>query len=208
MDIKAKTVSELWWLALRNVKDNGYIQNIDRGSFAGEHSRIQYPFLTASIEFPEQDQIPTVPDGVSPPTTEKYITEYFNDYIMGGKLPESNEEYTYASRIGEQLIQVMEMLRETPNTNQASIIVGRPEDLSLGDPACLRLIDFKVVDGKLELTTFWRSHDLWGGLPANLAAMARLLTLVAEYIEKPVGQMHYASSGAHVYSYQLDLLPR
>ena len=207
MEIIAKTILELWWIALKNVKENGYIQTIDRGSFAGEHQRIQYPFLTATVEFPEQDQIPIVPEGMSPPTTDEYITEYFNDYIMGGKLPESNEEYTYASRIGEQLMIAMNMLRETPGTNQASIIVGRAEDLTLSDPACLRLIDFKVVDDKLELTTFWRSHDLWGGLPANLAAMARLMTLVAEYIEKPVGKMHYVSSGAHVYTYQLDILP-
>ena len=207
MEITAKTISEFWWLAIRNVRDNGYIQHIDRGSFAGENHRIQYPFLSGTIEFPEKNQIPIVPDGIAPPTTEDYIAEYFADYIMGGKVPGTNEVYTYASRIGEQIEQVMAMLLETPNTNHANITVGRPEDLTLDDPACLRLIDFKVVESKLELSTFWRSHDLWGGLPANLAAMARLQAVVAEFIEIPTGKMHYASSGAHIYSYQLEMLP-
>ena len=207
MEIIAKTISEFWWLCLKNVKDNSYMQNTERGSFANECHRLQYSFLSGTIEYPEHEQIPIVPEGMVPPTTDDYVTEYFNNYILGGKEPANNEQYTYATRIGRQLTAVMEMLKHTPQTNQASIIVGRPEDVDLDDPACLRVIDLKVVANRLDLTTFWRSHDLWAGMPANLAALARLQTMIAEYIGLGVGQMHYASSGAHVYSYQLDLLP-
>ena len=199
-----RTVSEAWFSFLLNIKDNTYKQVISRGSFENEGYRLQFPFVSATITHPLEDFVPTVPAGVAPPCTREYVEQYFCDYILGGKEPEKNEVYTYASRIGTQLDDVMAMLKETPGTNQASIIVGRPEDTVISDPACLRLIDFKVVDGKLEMTTFWRSHDLFAGFPANLGAMGMLQEMVAEFVGVACGGMHYASTGLHIYNYQLN----
>ncbi len=201
-----RTVSDAWFELLNQALHQTYKQEISRGSFENEQIRHQFPFVTLTITKPLDDYVPCVPDGVAPPTTKEYVEHYFCDYIIGGKEPEGNELYTYASRIADQLPQVMEMLKHTPETNQASIIVGRPEDVNISDPACLRLIDFKVVGGKLDITTFWRSHDLWGGFPANLGAMGMLQEIVAEYTGVDSGYMHYASSGLHVYEYSIESL--
>lgn len=207
MLLKVKTISEAWFYALYNLDDpEVYRQNITRGSFANEGFRLQYPQLAIEIEHPLIDMIPYVPEGVSAPSTMKYVEQYFTDYILGGKLPEKNEEYTYASRIGEQLPKVMEILAETPDTNQAVIEIGRPEDLELPDPACLRVIDFKAYNGELSIGTYWRSNDLWAGFPVNLAGMAKLQEMVAEAANLDVGKMYYMSCGAHAYSYQLEMI--
>lgn len=197
-----RTVSDAWFALLAEVVDHGYRQDIARGSFAKESFRLQLNFAACTIGRPLADYVPQVPDGVAPPTTAEYVENYFYDYILGAHEPSVNEQYTYASRIGSQLELVMDMLRDTPDTNQASIIVGHPLDVVMDDPACLRAIDFKHVAGALEITTFWRSHDLWAGFPSNLGAMAMLQAMVAEYAGMEPGAMHYASSGLHLYGYQ------
>ena len=128
-----------------------------------------------------------IPPGcnIPTPTDLSYIQDYFMGYLLDKNVHE-NEAYTYGSRIGEQLDKVIDMLKRTPNTNQASIIVGRPEDLD-----------------KLYCTTFWRSWDLWAGLPSNLGGMALLMDYVSSEIGKEIGWLLAYSSGAHIYQYQV-----
>lgn len=197
-----KTIPDAWFSCLYRAKDESYRQEIDRGSYEEtDIYRLQFPFLCLSIEHPLDDMIPSVPDGVSAPATMDSVEKYYKEYIIG---PGKEEQYTYGDRILEQLEDVLKMLLETPNTNQASISIAKPSDVKLTDPPCLRVIDFKVVDGYVNISTFWRSHDLWAGFPMNLAGMALLLKDVAEYTGFLPGVMYYASHGTHLYSYQLE----
>ena len=141
MHLQTTTISDAWYQILYNLESEAYRQDIERGSFEKENYRLQIPWLSLEILHPLQDMIPIIPPGCSapPPNTMEYVKEYFIDYLLGGKLPGKNEVYTYASRINIQLSKAMQILKDTPNTNQSSIIVGRPEDLDLKDPACLLL---------------------------------------------------------------------
>jgi hypothetical protein len=206
MHITATSISEFWYLAIKKAIADGYRQDIARGSFAGDSYRVQLPFLAGTIASPLFDSIPVPPVGWPVPATHDSCVTYYHDYILQGRNPSKNEQYTYATRISSQLPVVMDMLKDTPETNQASIIVGSPDDVQLEHPACLRAIDFKVVSGQLEITSFWRSHDLYNGLPENLNGMAMLQRDVAEYAGLPPGRMHYSSSGGHLYGYILDII--
>lgn len=203
--IDAKTITEAWQQLLALAMDHGYRQDIQRGSFAGDAYRLQLPFVAGTIEYPLQDMIPMTRPGIPPVCTTESVEQYFAEYLVGTRLPAANEVYTYATRIQDQLQTVMDMLAATPDTNQASIIVGRPEDVTLGDPACLRALDFKAHGGALHLCSFWRSHDAWAGFPTNLGGLAMLLAYVAEYAGLEVGTLYYSSHGTHLYSYQLEL---
>lgn len=204
--IVATSISEFWWAAVCMAADNGYRQDIERGSFAGEAYRRQLPWLSGEITSPLFDMIPVAPEGWVVPTTREQAERYFHDYLLHGRQPHANETYTYATRIGWQLDEVVAMLKDTPQTNQASITVGRPEDLRLEHPACLRLIDFKAVAGRLNLASFWRSHDLYSGLPENLAGLAMLQEVVAELSGLTVGSMYYATQGGHIYSHHESVI--
>lgn len=206
MNIKTNSISDCWFQILYNLKDECYRQDVTRGSFENECHRLQLLWLSLQITEPLINMIPVVPVGVAPPNDMKYVTEYFIDYLLGGKVPGENEVYTYASRIGKQLEMALNILRENPGTNQASIIVGRPEDLKLSDPACLRAIDLKVVNGKIDLSSFWRSWDLYAGLSSNLGGLALLMEYIAEDLGLKVGTLRAASSGAHIYSYQVSMV--
>ena len=117
---------------------------------------------------------------------------------------------------GTQLQRVIEMLKETPLTNQAVVEIGTPEDYDVCygkddklDPPCLRLLDFKALPYEnkihLTLTAYFRSWDLWAGFPSNLGGLELLKQYVAEETGLENGSMYAYSAGAHIYGYQEEL---
>ena len=99
------------------------------------------------------------------------------------------------------------------------------------DPACLRILDWKTIpvktdkkhgeeeqniqyitgpDGTLSeltltLSVYFRSWDLWAGLPSNLAGLELLKQYVAGETGLKNGPMYAYSAGLHIYGYQEDL---
>jgi thymidylate synthase len=222
--LKAKTVSDAWFQLIYNLFDNAYSQTIQKGSFENEQYRLQYPGLSVYIEHPYFDMVPTMPpnSGIPAPTTMEYIEDYFVNYLMNPELAE-NETYTYASRIntnmpngGTQLSRVMDMLRETPLTNQAVIEIATPLDIDICfgkdgklDPPCLRVLDFKVIPIQDELfltvSSYFRSWDLWAGFPTNLGGIELLKHFIASETGLKNGPMYAYSAGAHIYGYQEEI---
>lgn len=89
--------------------------------------------------------------------------------------------------------------------NQMVLQVAHPSDLCLVDPPCLRSIDTRIQDGKLHFFVYFRSWDLWGGLPANLAGIQNLKEYMAGQIGVDDGEMVVESKGLHLYGYAEDL---
>ena len=89
--------------------------------------------------------------------------------------------------------------------NQMILQVGQPNDMLLQDPPCLRHIDTRIQDGKLHFYPYFRSWDLWGGLPANLAGIQMLKEYIASEIGVEDGEMIASSKGLHIYDYSFDL---
>ena len=89
--------------------------------------------------------------------------------------------------------------------NQLVMQVGIPDDLLFQDPACLRHIDTRIQDGKLHFFVYFRSWDLWGGFPANLAGIQNLKEYMADEIGVEDGEMIVESKGLHLYGYAEEL---
>ncbi|MDY6903056.1 MAG: thymidylate synthase [Thermodesulfobacteriota bacterium] len=89
--------------------------------------------------------------------------------------------------------------------NQMVLQVAEPSDLALVDPPCLRSIDTRIVDKKLIFFVYFRSWDLWGGLPANLAGIQNLKEYMAHAIGVEDGEMIVESKGLHLYGYAEQL---
>lgn len=89
--------------------------------------------------------------------------------------------------------------------NQMCIEIAQPNDIILKDPPCLRNIDTRIQDGKLHFYIYFRSWDLWGGLPSNLAAISLLQEYMAESIGVEPGEFICTSKGLHLYSHALDI---
>jgi thymidylate synthase len=89
--------------------------------------------------------------------------------------------------------------------NQMVLQIAHPSDLTLVDPPCLRSIDTRIQDGRLHFFIYFRSWDLWGGLPANLAGIQNLKEYMAGEIGVEDGEMIVESKGLHLYGYAEDL---
>jgi thymidylate synthase len=89
--------------------------------------------------------------------------------------------------------------------NQMVMQVAHPSDMLLQDPPCLRLIDTRIQDGRLNFIIYFRSWDLWGGFPANLAAFQMMKEHIASEVGAEDGEIIAASKGLHIYNYVWEL---
>ena len=111
---------------------------------------------------------------------------------------------------GEYFVNQMEMMIWTyknkgHRNNQMILQVGSPADMVLQDPPCLRHIDTRIQDGKLHFFPYFRSWDLYGGFPANLAAIEMMKQYCAEQIGVENGEIIASSKGLHIYDYVFEI---
>jgi len=202
--IEARDLSEAWFLCLREVLANGREYEIERGSYAGER-RKELEFVTVKIKSPGiRPLTPDVPQGVPPPTSADYIDSYL-PYLMTAHKAEG-EQYTYGQYLEKQIAEVIKMYKEDGyNTNQAFMAVGDAQSIFLSDPPCLRSIDTRILNNRLNFVIYFRSWDLWAGFPSNLAAIQILKEYMAEEIGVEDGEIIAVSKGMHLYGYSWEL---
>lgn len=117
-----------------------------------------------------------------------------------------NAPYGYRLREhfgGDQLRDVIEILKKDPDSRQAVALLWDSNDLtkSTVDKACNLELVFKLRDsGKLDMTVFNRSNDLvWGALGANLVHMSLFHEYVATMLSVGMGAYEQISNCMHVY---------
>lgn len=219
--IRAKTLPEMWFQCIRQLLE-GSVQiqfldsdepnrvfgvreyTIDRGSYEGQKRR-EFDFVVLQIEYPgSRPLVPDVPPGVPAPTAQEYIDGYL-PYLMTGAKKEG-EDYTYGEDLEMQIPDIISMYKEDGyNTNQAYMAVGNRESVHLRDPQCLRGIDTRISNGKLHFMVYFRSWDLWAGLPTNLASIQILKEYMASEIGVEDGELIACSKGLHLYDHCWDL---
>jgi thymidylate synthase len=202
--IEARDLSEAWSVCLRKTLEEGREYKIDRGSYAGQ-KRKELGLAVVEVSYPgSRPLVPDVPPGVPPPSTMEYVESYL-PYLMTAHRKEG-EQYTYGQYLEKQIAEVIRMYREDGhNTNQAFMAVGDDKSIYLADPPCLRMIDTRILEGKLHFVVYFRSWDLWAGFPSNLAAIQLLKEYMASEIGVADGELMAISKGLHLYEYSWEL---
>jgi thymidylate synthase len=204
--IEATTINDAWFQCLYHLFAFGRRYKIDRGSYEGQE-RIEYDYITVHIKYPgTRPLLPDIPPnlGIPRPADEEFLDKYLF-YLMSSQKQE-NEQYTYGEFIEPQLGYVIDMLKHTPNTNQACINIGDIQSITLEHPPCLRVLDFRAKDGILNMVAYFRSWDLWNGFPVNLAGLQMLKEIIAEEVGLKDGEIIASSKGLHCYSYVEDFV--
>lgn len=216
VQIVARDLPDAFFQAVDAVLKHGRQWTVQRGSYEGQ-KRWEFDWVDIHITHPGVR--PLVPDmpahlaHVPPPTTMDYVEEYL-PYLMEDASLKENEQYTYGSRIKSQMERIIERYKKGYGSNQECIAVARPEDILLDDPPCLRQIDTRIVapDGlkngepyQLHFFPYFRSWNLWGGFPPNLAAIRLMQEYMAECIGVEAGEMICTSKGLHLYDYEFSV---
>jgi len=203
--VEAFDLPDAWFTLLGHVLDHGREYVVDQGSFEGRR-RKELQFVTLKVTNPEQRPlVPPMPPGVSipPPTTMDYAEEYYHSYFVGAD-KQPHEEYTYGNYIHAQLLPLLEKYERGPHTNQGCITIGDASSISLEHPPCLRLIDTRIDDGKLHFVVYYRSWDLWGGFPVNMAATQLLKEELARALGVEPGETIALSKGLHLWEHSYE----
>jgi thymidylate synthase len=198
--IRAKSISDAWYRGLNIIWNHGNVITDERGSQIRE-----FMDLMVVIEDPYTDRIPK-----DTAWNEERLEEYAKQLISGENVQDF--EYTYGQRLrnwnGEvdQIEYVIEKLKENPTSRRATAVTWVPPvDTKVSEVPCMIVDDFKIRNGKVHLTTLFRSHDFGGAYPANLYGLSRLLEYVADRVGVEPGMITTVSISAHVYDHDWDM---
>jgi thymidylate synthase len=202
--VDARDLPEAWFLCLRRVLTQGREYIIERGSNVGLR-RKELDFIVLQVRHPgRRPLVPDVPLGVPPPSSMEYVENYLQYLLTSFKA--DTEQYTYGEDLESQIPEVIRIYKEGGhNTNQGFMAVGSKESIKLPDPPCLRGIDTRVANGRLHFIVYFRSWDLWAGLPSNLAGIQLLKEYMASEIGVEDGEIMALSKGLHLYDYTWEL---
>ena len=129
-------------------------------------------------------------------------TEIIDKREVDGKIVFEEDGALYINQL-EWVIDTYKTFGE--RNNQMVLQVAHPSDITLVDPPCLRSIDTRIQENTLNFVVYFRSWDLWGGLPANLAGIQNLKEYMAGEIGVKDGEMIVESKGLHLYGYAEEL---
>lgn len=115
---------------------------------------------------------------------------------------EKGFDYDYGHRLAResQIDVLVDKLRSSPNTRRAILSTrDLSKDLTAEYTPCLQIAEFLIRDEKLNLTCFFRSHDIEQAYPANLFGLNALLENVATRVGVQPGRLTTVSASAHYF---------
>jgi thymidylate synthase len=139
------------------------------------------------------------------PLSQEQLQAYYPQLLTRNR-PE-NIAYTYGERLFDmngydQVAAMVEELRETRYSRRAVAALWDPaRDPRSADPPCLNLVQARARDGKLYLTAYFRSHDIFRAWPLNAFGLRKLQAEMAHRIGNcMLGDLVIISQSAHVYA--------
>jgi thymidylate synthase len=121
---------------------------------------------------------------------------------MADKNGEVNSNYGYQWKRNDQLENVINILKQDPNTRQAAISIydGKAIHQYAYDTPCTYAVQFTIVQSKLYMSVYMRSNDLWYGFCNDQYQFASLQEMVAERLNLPVGTYYHHAHNLHLYN--------
>ncbi|MGB3374744.1 MAG: thymidylate synthase [Microbacterium sp.] len=100
----------------------------------------------------------------------------------------------------DQLSQVIEQIRATPDSRRLIVSAWNPADIpDMALAPCHALFQFYVADGKLSCQLYQRSADLFLGVPFNIASYALLTIMIAQQTGLEPGEFVWTGGDCHIY---------
>lgn len=117
-----------------------------------------------------------------------------------GETVNSNYGYCIAKKYGfDQLKFVINELKKNPNSRRAVIHIKEPSDKPSNDVNCTVCLQFFIREGKLYMTTYMRSNDVWFGFPYDVFQFTCLQIYLSMVLEVELGTYTHVAGSLHLY---------
>jgi thymidylate synthase len=205
MLVSGKTLPEAYHKAIEALYDHGEISNCtDYNTKQKELS------MTLYIEKPTAE----------PMISKLFVGGFFEleqyrqemlDGILDFEVERGNWEYTYHSRIAEQLPFIYRELTRNPDSRRAVIDVRDWKHDTREDndsPACLQHIHYFIRDNKLYCKVLFRSNDAVKATFMNAFALILLQQRLASELGVGMGSYTHRANSFHAYERDFKLLEK
>jgi thymidylate synthase len=106
----------------------------------------------------------------------------------------------YGPRAYSGLRRAVQMLSEDPSSRQATVSIwSNLESTRTRDLPCTISWSFMIRDGKLHMTTYMRSNDVWTGVTYDVPSMARIQSMMAWALGVELGSYTHIAQSMHIY---------
>lgn len=146
------------------------------------------------------------------PFSKKDLDIYYPQVLSAKKIP--GIAYTYGQRLRDhegvdQIQNIIDLINNRPFSKKMLAVTANVKEdwaeVNKGDTPCLTNILCSIQDGKLFMTTHFRSQDMVHGWPRNVFSLRKLQKFISDQTGVPMGSFVMITHSAHIYSddYQL-----
>ena len=207
--VHGKTAAQTWLKILQNILRYGR----NKTTRYTQENELKELLNIMAVVYDEDPDKPYLPHYF--PFSEKDLLTYYPQVLSAKSIP--GIAYTYGQRLRnydgvDQIQNIIDLMKNRPFSKKMIAVTAHvKEDWSVvnkGDTPCLTNVLCSVQDGKLFMTTHFRSQDMVHGWPRNVFSLRKLQKLIADESGVPMGPFVMITHSAHIYSDDYELVEK
>lgn len=207
--IHGDTVAQTWLKILNNIMRYGR----HKKTRYTQENELKELLNVMAVVYNEDHDNPYLPHYF--PFTKKDLEVYYPQVLSAKQI--SGIAYTYGQRLRahngvDQIQEIINLIKVRPfSKKMVAFTANVKEDWSVvnkGDTPCLTQILCSIQDGKLFMTTHFRSQDMVHGWPRNVFSLLKLQKIVADETGYAIGPFVMITHSAHIYSDDYELVEK
>lgn len=207
--IHGQTAAQTWLKILQNIMRYGR----NKTTRYTQENELKELLNVMAVVYNEDPEKPYLPHFF--PFSEKDLATYYPQVLSAKQIP--GIAYTYGQRLRahdgvDQIQNIIDLIKARPFSKKMVAFTAKiKEDWSVankGDTPCLTQILCSIQDGKLFMTTHFRSQDMVHGWPRNVFSLRKLQKLICDESGVPMGPFVMITHSAHIYSDDYELVEK
>ncbi len=207
MRIHGDTAAQTWLKILQNIMRYGR----NKTTRYTQENELKELLNVMAVVYNEDPDKPYLPHFF--PFSEKDLQTYFPQVLSAKQIP--GIAYTYGQRLRDhdgvdQIQNIINLIKTRPfSKKMVAFTANVKEDWSVvnnGDTPCLTQVLCGIQDGKLFMTTHFRSQDMVHGWPRNVFSLRKLQKLICDESGVAMGAFVMITHSAHIYSDDYELV--
>lgn len=207
--VSGQTAAQTWLKILNNIIRYGR----NKTTRYTQENELKELLNMMAVVYNENPDDPYLPSYF--PFSKKDLESYYPQVLSAKKIP--GIAYTYGQRLRDhdgvdQIQEIITLIKTRPfSKKMVAFTANIKEDWSMvnrGDTPCLTQVLCSIQDGKLFMTTHFRSQDMVHGWPRNVFSLRRLQNMIAKETGYPLGAFVMITHSAHIYSDDYELVEK